>query len=247
MSDKNKFYSLAAVVDNFMIANDLPNGYFNKSLLWAINGLREISLDTFVTPKTELFTVTDRNTIVLPPGFVGWSIVSLPGDRVQTLGVNENISSLPRATGVVPTGTQMPGSYAEVGYYLSNFSNGAIFSWGMALSTAGAFKVVDNGMVKELKLDLPKRYDQLYVEYTTDGINPCGETIIHPYLYDYLTKYMENEYEDKNNPKATEASKYRKSEDLYFSIKRLRARTNNLSPQTLINLARQYTTLALKL
>lgn len=243
MSETTEYYKLASVVDNFLIENDLPNGYFNKCLLWAIRGLREIRLDTWQDATTKLLPVTDKGTVILPSDFVDWAIVSAyHNGRIETIGINSDLDALPRAKG--PTASP---DYAEVGYYLSNFSNGAIFSYGFALSTKGRFRVVDHGTCKVLTIDYPGRFPEIYLEYITDGFNPCGETIIHPYLYDYLIKYMDSKYEEKNNPKATEASIFRKSQDVFFAEKRVRARTNNLDPQTLINLARQHTTLALKL
>jgi hypothetical protein len=254
MSDNSKFYKLASVVDNYLIESDLPSGWFGKCLVWAIRGLRESKLDTWNDISTRVLDVNDRGSVVLPNDFVDWAVVSAYSNgRLQTLGINNEISTLPKnhtaaASPTAPTQfaeTHQP-QYHESGYYLTNFHNGAIFSYGLALSSQGRFRVHDTGTCKELLMDLPGRVNEIYLEYITDGFDPCGETYIHPYLYDYLMKYMDLKYEEKNNPKATEASIFRKSEDLFYAEKRVRARRNNLDPQTLINLARQHTTLALK-
>lgn len=238
MSDSTRYYKLAAVVDNYLVEADLPNGWFNKCLLWAIRGLRELHLDSWADVKTGLFSVTDRNTVELPADFVDWVKISRKGNRIETLGVNMDISTIRESVS--------RGSITDVGYYLNNFANGAIFSYGLALSSMGSFRVYDNGTCKELLIDMTGRVNELYIEYITDGFDPCGETYIHPYLYDYLTKYIAHKYEEQNNPKATEASIYRKSQDVFYAEKKVRARRNNLDPQTLLNLVRQHTTLALK-
>jgi hypothetical protein len=240
MSDSAKYYKLGAVVDNFLAENDLPNGWWAKCLLWAIRGLRELHLDHPIQDaKTILLDVTDRNTVVLPSDFVDWVIVSRAGDKIVTLGVNGRINPL--------RDNVNHSTRDDAGFYLSNYKNGAIFSYGVAVSAQGAFRVEDNGACKQLILDIPMGPDQIYLEYITDGFNPCGETTIHPYIYNYLILYLEYQYEDKNNPKATESSKYRKSQDLFFATKEVRGRFFNLDPQTFLNLVRENTTLALKI
>lgn len=234
-ADNQQYYKLASVVDNFLIENDLGSGWFAKGLVWAIRGLRELSLDSFQDAKTALLDVTDRNSVVLPPGFVDWAVVSSYGSRPITLAVNGDISLIPPFEEIMDAQR----ATREQGYYLANFEGGRIFSYGAGSYTRGNFKVHDNGDCKMLLMDCP-RYSRIYLEYITDGFDPCGETIIHPYIYDYLMKYMESQYEDKNNPKATESSKYRKGEDLFYAEKRVRARRNNLDPQTLLNMTRQY-------
>jgi hypothetical protein len=240
MSDSSKFYKLASVVDDFLAENDLPNGWWNKMLLFAIRGLRELHIDTPIHDAvTILLPVTDRNTVVLPADYVDWCIVSKPGNKIVTLGVNGAINPL--------RDNVNHSTRDDIGFYLANYKNGAIFSYGIGVSAQGAFRTDDKGTCKELILDIPSGCpDQIYLEYITDGFNPCGETTIHPYIYDYLIMYLEYQYEDKNNPKATESSKWRKSQDVFFAEKKVRGRFFGLSPQTFLNLVRENTTLAVK-
>lgn len=239
-ADNTKLYKLSSVVDNFLIENDLSNSWFNKSLVWAMRGIREISLDTFQQAQSDHFPITNTNTVILPPGFVDFVIISgYNNGRCDTWCVQSDLDLLPRALG--PTASQ--DGFSEVGYWLQGCN---VFSYGKPIYTRDRFKVVDTGGVKILKMDISTRVPEIYLEWVGDGINLCGETIIHPYVYDYLIKYIEEQYEDKNNPKATEASKLRKQQDRYFAEKRLRARTSNLDFNTLVNIANYYTTLANK-
>lgn len=240
-ANNTKIYTLSALVDNFIIENDLSNTWFPKALVWAMRGLREISLDTFQQAQSDHFPITNTNTVVLPGGFVDFVVISgYHNGRCDTWCVNSDLDILPRALG--PTAPQ--DGYSEVGYWLYGCN---IFSYGKPRYKRDNFKVKDIGGVKILTMDISTRVPEIYLEWVGDGLNLCGESIIHPYLYDWLTKYMEHKYEEKNNPKATESSIFRKSEDLFYAEKRLRARTSDLDPQSLINLAREYTTLANKL
>jgi hypothetical protein len=88
-------------------------------------------------------------------------------------------------------------------------------------------------------MDYDYAFSQVYVEYITDGLEPCGETMVHPYLYDYVFKFMEMRYEKKNNPKATNFSIDSAEKDVFWAEKRIRARRNKLTPQNLLNITRQ--------
>lgn len=249
---KPQYYKLASIVDNFMIENDLPDGWFAKSLVFAIRGLRELSLDTWNDVKTVLLDVSDQKTVLLPDDFVDWSYVGIQiGQYRVAIGVNDELNTLnrrPDSPSVAGLPTQhMPNGidFDAYNYNFNNYAGGGF--WCRGLVTKGFFKVFDNGQCKQLLIDYDYPIKKVYVNYITDGFNPCEETIIHPYLYDYLVKYMEHKYEEKNNPKATESSIDRKARDVFWAEKRIRARKNNLDPQTLLNITRQYTTLAIKM
>lgn len=239
-ADNTKIYKLSSVVDNFLVENDLNNSWFPKMLVWAMRGLREISLDTFQQAQSDHFPITGTKTVVLPAGFVDFIIISgYHNGRCDTWCVNSDLDILPRSLG--PTASQ--DGFSEVGYWLHGCD---VFSYGKPRYSRDSFKVHDTGGVKILTMDVSTRVPEIYLEWVGDGINLCSETIIHPYLYDWLTKYMEYQYEEKSNKLATLSSIDRKLEMLHYAEKRLRSRTSNLDPETLISLARQYTTLANK-
>ena len=56
-----------------------------------------------------------------------------------------------------------------------------------------------------------------------------------------LKKGMEFSWEEEKNPSRTEASIDRKAKDLRDAWRLVRARKNNLDPQTILNLTRQQT------
>lgn len=242
----NSYYKLSAVVDQWLIDNDLNDGWFPKGLSWVKFGLREIRLDVCQDVKTVLLDVTDRKTAKLPQDFIDWTKIAIRvGQYAVTLGLNEELNTLNRTTtsqtvaGLLsqhmPNGLEF-NQYA--GFQFFNFGTNNIFGIGSGLPSKGYFKVHNTGECKELLIDYDYGFSQIYVEYISDGLDPCTETIVHPYEVDYLIKYMDMKYEKKNNPKATNFSIQETERDVFWAEKKLRARRNPLDPQTVINISR---------
>jgi hypothetical protein len=240
------FYKLGSVVDQWIIDNDLHNGWFAKGLSWAKFGLRELRLDSVQDIKTVLLDVTSRKTAKLPQDYVQWTKIGIrKGQYCVTLGLNEELNTLNRTTtspsvaGLLsqhlPNGLQF-NQYA--GFEFFNFGTGNVFGIGSGLPSKGYFKIHNTGECKELLLDYDYGFTQIYVEYISDGLDPCSETIVHPFEVDYLIKYMDMKYEKKNNPKATNYSIDQAERDVFWAEKRVRARNNQLTPQDVINISR---------
>ena len=255
MSDNKKYYKISATVDQFLIDNELGSGWFQKALSWALYGLRELHLDSWADIKTRLLDVTDRKTAILPGDFVDWTKIGVRrGQYVITLGVNDDLNLLPRTTSSetvsgllsqnLPNGLDF-GNYS--GYLFSNYGGSSFPSYGDGLPSKGHFKIHDNGNCKEILLDYDYAFDKVYLEYITDGFDPCEETILHPYYVDYILKFMEYKFEEKNNPNRTEASIFRKGQDLHWAEKKVRMRKNDLDPRTLLTITRANTRLTPKM
>lgn len=252
---KNEYNKLSAIVDNFMIENDLPSGWYAKSLAWASRALREIKLDSWGDVKTKLLTVTDRKTCILPEDFVDWVKIGIQrGQYVITLGFNDALTSIPRTTDSasimgllsqhMPNGLDFS-AYDGCNFY--NYDGGSVFGIGGGMPSKGYFKVNVTDTCKELLLDYDYGFTTILLEYITDGFDECSDPYVSPYLYDYIMCYMDYKYECKNNPKATEASRYRLGQDLHYATVKVRARRSNLDPQTLLNLTRAETKLSAKM
>lgn len=248
---KTSYNKLSAIVDNFIIENDLTGGWFNKCLAWAYRGLREVRLDSWQTVQTALLDVTDRKTVVLPDEVVKVTKVGVKrGQYCITLGVNDDLTVLNRTDDSdsirgllsqhMPTGINFS-AYSGCTFY--GYNGGTIRGIGGGLPYKGFFKVHDNGQCKELLMDYDYAFSQVYIEFITDGIDECSDPYVDPLLYDYMMCYMEAKYEAKNNPNRTEASIFRMEQALHFATQRVRARRNNLDFQTLLNLTREFATL----
>lgn len=249
MKQSNRdFYKVSAIVDQFLIDNDLPNGFFPKALSWALRGLREIKLDVCGDVKTELLDVTERKTVVLPDDFVDWVKVGIrAGQYVIVVGVNSDLNTLPR-TASSPSiaglmSQHMPNGidFSQYqGYDFYNFNDGPLYGVGQGLPSKGYFKYHDDGNCKQLLMDYDFGISQVYLEYITDGLSSCGgDTVVNPYLFDYCLKFIQCQYELRNNPKATNWSKSEAERDVFWAEKKVRARNNRITPQDILNITRQ--------
>jgi hypothetical protein len=256
MADESRYYKVSAIVDDFIDDNDLTEHWFNKSLKWAIRGLEEIKMDVWQDVKTCLFDVTAVRTVILPPDFVDWVKVGIPyGQYCITMGVNDDLRSDNRSLnrndlvrGMLSQNMPNGIDFTDYGgYYFFNYNGASVWGIGGGLPSKGYFKLHDKGAFKELLLDYSHAPQKVYVEYITNGFDPCGETVVHPYMKDYLIKFMDFKFEEKNNPKATESSIRRKGTDLYFAEVKVRARFNDLTPKDLINISRKNTRLTPKI
>lgn len=240
---------ISAIVDHVMFKKTLPEAWWQWCLEMGLWHLRELKLDVWQDVVTEYLPVTDRKTVILPTSFVDWVKVGVKvGQYIVCLGVNGSLNHLDRdansddyVNGLLsqnlPNGLNF-NSYG--GQYFFNYNGSALSCIGGFIAK-GSFKVHTSGTTKELLLDYDYPHDYVLVEYITDGFEPCGETIVDPYFSDYVKKGVEFEWEKEKNPNRTEASIRRYGLDLFAAECKVRARKNNLDPQTLLNISRQQT------
>lgn len=256
MSDNSKYSKVGSIVDQFIIDNSLTSHYYPKALARALWALREFNLDSFQDVKTCLLDVTDRNTAIAPKDLVDWVKAGAKvGQYVVTLSLNENLSKIQRTDADVngvrallsqnlPNGLDI-NSYG--GYYFYNYNGASLAGLGGGLPSKGHFNIVQRDTYKEIILDYDFNCSQLYLEYITDGFDPCGETVVNPYLADYILKSIDFKYEEKDNPNRTEASIYRKGRDLFDAQRKAVGRFNQLDPGTMIAISRAHTRLTPKI
>lgn len=250
-----KYHTIGAIVDQFLIDNNLTEHFFQKALSWALWGLTDLHLNTFQDVKTCLLDVTDRKTAALPANYVQWTKVGVKrGQYVVTLAVNDALAKTQRTDedehirGLLyqnlPNGLNL-NNYS--GYYFFNHDGDTFFGIGGGLPDKRSFQVVRRDACYELLLDYDFPCEQVYVEYITDGFDPCKETVINPVMRDYILKYIDYKYEEKNNPDRTEASIARKGRDLYHAEAKVRANVNTIDKATLLATSRSGTRLTAKI
>lgn len=245
---ENQHNTIGAVVDHVLFKKTLHDSWYQWFLEMGLWHLRELKLSTWQDVKTVLLEVTSRKTVILPDSFMDWVVVAVPvGQYAVTLGVNSKLKLSSRSdSDAVVAGLlsqNMPRGLdfsAYDGYRLHNFNGSSVQCVGEGLNiTKGTFRYIDHGTSKELLLDYDFSQTHVYLEYITDGFEPCGETILHPYFCDYVKKGMEFSWEEEKNPSRTEASIDRKAKDFHDALRLVRARKNDLDPQTILNLSRQ--------
>lgn len=242
--------TIGAIVDHVLFKKTLSDHWFQWCLEMGLWHLRELRLSTWQDVKTAMFTASDRNTIVLPTDFIDWVMVAIPiGQYAVPLGVNGQLKMTAREVDdhVVPglfsqhkpTGINLD---QYVGYHMRNFRTTSVPVVNARMNIQkGSFKVVERKAHKEIILDYDIPHSTFYIEYITDGFEPCGETVLHPYFCDFVRASIEYEWEAEKNPNRTESSIHRKSRDMYDAERLVRARKNDLDPQTIINIQRQET------
>jgi hypothetical protein len=244
-----QYNKISSIVDRFLFINGLHESWFQWALEVAMWQLRELNLDTTGQPKTELFQVSDRKTVILPSNCVDVMVVAMQvGQYFVTMGVNPKLTLTDRTTDSetvvgllsqnLPNGLDF-NSYG--GFYLFNYNGATAYSFGGGFKTKGMYRIKDYGTCKEILMDYDYLPSHIYVEYLTDGIDLCKETILNSYYCDYCYKSIEAVWEEKKNPSRTEASIQRKQRDLSDAGRVVRARKNDLDPQTMLNIQRQET------
>lgn len=255
MSDNSKYYKIGSIVDQFIADNSLTDHWHQKALSWAFLGLRGLKLNVFQDVKTCSLAVTSRKTAALPANYVDWTKVGVRrGQYVITLAVNDALSKAPRTDNEtvvagllsqnLPNGIDV-NSYS--GYSFFNYNGNSFFSLGGGLPNKRSFQIVEHDSCKEILLDYDFPCDEVYLEYITDGLDPCGETVVNPYMYDYLLKYIDYKYECKSNPNRTEMSIQRMGRDLYHAEATVRACFNGIDKATFLALSRANTRLTPKI
>ncbi len=248
--EPGKHNKISAIVDHVLFTKTLPNAFYQWMLEQALWYLRELKLDTAGEVKTVYLPVTDRKTVILPDDYVDWCAVAVKvGQYFVTLGVNDRLNELdrsPNSTDFVngllsqnlPNGLNFN---AYGGYMFFNYSGCSVNCFGGGFVAKGSFKFKQTGTTKELLLDYDYPHDNLLVMYISDGFDPCGDTIVDTYYSDYVKKSMEFAWEQDKEPSRTEASIYRRGSAMAAAERKIRARKNDLDPQTLLNISRQQT------
>lgn len=253
--EEGKHNNISAIVDHVLFKKTLHESWFQWFLEMGLWHLRELKLDVWQDIKTELLPVTDRKTVMLPPGFVDWTKVGVKvGQYIVTLGVNGKLNELDRVPNSddyvngllsqnLPNGLNF-NSYG--GGYFFNY-NGSNLGCQSGFITKGSFKVQGSGLYKEILLDYDYPHNYVLLEYITDGFDPCGETCVDPYFSDYVKKGMEFSWEEEKEPTRTEASIARRGRSFFDAECKVRARKNDLDPQTMLNLQRSQTRFTAKI
>jgi hypothetical protein len=248
---KNRFFKVAALVDQVCIDLDLPvDKYFNKFLSWALHSIVNLKMDAANDVITVKLQISDVNTVTLPENYVDWVKIGIPdGQYVKVMAVNDKLSTVDRTLGNPEFSRTAPPGWLPNGidtsnyggYYFSNYGGSNIFGVGGGLPQSGQFKIVQRpGNVYEVLLDAGVPSEELYVEYIGLGINPCGETIVNPMLGEYVMAAVHHKYEKFKSPaQRSESAIVRTGTYLWEQEQKVRGRTNKLSPADVLTVLRR--------
>lgn len=250
----DKYYSLKALVEDVLDDRGESDHLFMKYLKWAYRALVELSLDVYQQPITCDLVMDDKRVVELPHNYVDWTKIALQiGDHLKTVGVNDDLvgqGSLDECRNTIekvdinnfPNGIDY-NNYG--GYYFFNYRGSNLLAYGGGLLYQGHFKINDKTYPKTIAFDSDVNNTRVFLEYISNGVEPCEDSHVSPYHADYIRKFIDHEAE-KRSSQRTEASIYRFKEDLRLAERRVRSRRNNLDKKTFLNLTRKYYRLTVK-
>lgn len=246
----NTYFKLSSIVDmaTHRLGISTPH-YFQRLLEFAKWELIQFKLDRAGQPKTVLLDISDVNTCKMPGDMIDWVKIGVQDNQfVRTIGINGELSTIDRTLGSPEFGSSVSPGWLPNGTSITEYGNGfeflnyggtSLIAVGGGLPHEGHFKVVDRGGFKELLLDGNINATQIYLEYIALGIDPCEDTVVEPYIADYVMKAILFLYESEINPKATESSIMRRGREKSYAFRVASGRTMSIDKDTLLILTRR--------
>ncbi|MGC3945362.1 MAG: hypothetical protein QM762_12750 [Chryseolinea sp.] len=208
-----KFYTASAAV--YSVLEDLQYGEerFNQFLKWAFDAVRELHFDVLHEVHVDEFEMTPWKSLEFPCDMVGWSKIGFRcGDVVKVFTQDSGISKyFDKDSKGVPQENKSGGcpDLADAGcsgddiiFYSDDFfSTGYGHYYGTACNYnhAGYFSVDWRNRVFNFR-NTVNNVSKIYLEYITDGLNPTGKTVIHPYAFKAVQDFIHwkrKEYDDR--------------------------------------------------
>jgi hypothetical protein len=243
----NPYFTIASIVDQACIDLDVPvSHYFQKFLSWAKWNLMELKMDTANEVKTVRLDISDVCTVTLPGDFIDWTKIGIESNQYVTcLSANESLSNAERTleawnpTNDPPPGWLPTGTAISTRFY--NFGGNSLYAAGSGLPHNSHYKIVDREHgVKEMILDSGLDATEIYLEYIASGLNVCGDTLVHPYLKEYVRAAIHHEWEKfQKPPLRSESAIERTGRALWHQQMVCRGRTNSIDPATLLTISRK--------
>lgn len=246
------YSKLSVIVDHACNVLGLPvNKFFPRFLDIAKWELSELKLDMANGPKTVLLPISDVNTVQLPSDCVDWTKIGWQsGQFIKTLSINGDLSMIDRTLETVNFSHQVSPGWLPNGVAVQDYGGGfeflnyggyALTAVGGGLPHEGMFQVktCEDGCKEIYLANTIPGVSELYVEYISIGVNVCGDTIVDPYLKDYVYKCILATYEENMNPQSTEASIRRRKTDVAYAHTMAAGRTMGIDKETLLQITRK--------
>lgn len=247
---QKNWMKLSSIVDTACQRLDLSvNHYFQLLLGFGKWELVQLNLDRNNQVVTALLNISDNFTVQVPPDAIAVTKVGTPdGQFVRTISINDELSKIDRTPGIpefsrsvspswLPNGVTIQ-SYGGASEFL-NYGGRSIYAIDGSLPHEGHYQIVKRNGYQEILLDGNINATQLYIEYITLGLPPCGETILDPYIADYILKSILAIWETERNPRRTESSIARRERDKAYARSLISGRTNSLSVDDLLAITRR--------
>lgn len=244
------FFSVMSCVEQVCVDLDLPSAQFAPRLLsWALNSLVDLKMDAGNDVKVAHLAISEVCSCSLPGDFVDAVAVCIQaGQYLKILNVNEQLDPSPRTTASWNPSRNFPPSWLPNGVGTESYnwfafpSHGgrSLIAFSGGLPQTGHYKIVTNNGCKTLLLDSGIPASEIILLYISIGINPCGETILHPYFYNYCRLAIHfNWARFGKRLDKSEAEIQRLGRDLWHAEMQVRGRTNSLTPKDILMIGRR--------
>lgn len=209
--DNAKFYTLTATA--YAALHDIGAGEerFDNFLKWAFEGYKEFNFDAANEVRAEEIDMKPWKQVDFPCNMVDWNVIGFRyGNQVRAFTQDNNIPKVFDVVNCVPQENQQKDylGYEQEQYfpfwgYDDAYYLGASHFYGAVLdyNHRGYFDVDWRNRVINFKQTVPEG-SKVYIEYITDGINPTGYTVVHPYAHKCLQNYIHwqrKEHDDRKS------------------------------------------------
>ena len=229
--------NLKKVVEEYMVESlgESTLHKYPRILQIAISGIREFNNDVQGVIKTEIFEVSENDTITLPEDFIDYRVIGVCGDNgsIQSLGINDKMcpplkDDCGNITGVAKNDDNIPFVNSDSYYYQGSYvRNGEIigrqFGKGGGQNRWGYYRVwPERGYITL------QNYNggEIVMEYLADIDRVDGNYKVHPFLTEALKSWIYWKYiqRNRNYPMGEKD----RAEREYYNQKRLAKKRLNM-------------------
>lgn len=233
---------------------------YRRYLHYALRCAQDWHFDSAQEVKTIELNMNDYNAVDWPQDYIDWTKIGVRyGDKVMTFGVNDDIDLLHNAD---ECGNPIINASADTedninmftplywgGYWFQNYINdygehmGRFYGYGGAAHGIGNFKL--NKERRQFQFDSKVTAKKIYLEYISNGFDPCKETMVNRYAESMIRTYVHWQNSVfKEGPASSNSQAWELEYDKQLRLSR--ARVFELSVKDIINISREHYKLSIK-
>lgn len=239
-------------------ANDLgfySSHYYFQFEQWAIRGYREAYFDFAGKAVPVILKMDNLRIVNLPSWAIDWiKVGAMRGERAIFFGKAGDLAmynykddcGVPIPNAPRPPIEQYPvginiGAYLNTGFGqgVNSLCTDSRWAYKNSANYNGLFG--EEGKYPDIRLRFSSEISQdadIYAELMTDGLDVCGKTFVHPYLYEYVVAYCHWKRvkgNDGASPTLKEEKRIDKDRERKWALMRMRS----IDPEELENILAQ--------
>ena len=221
------FVSLDSCIRNAIMDIGAGMERYEQFKKWAIDGYREFHFDLAAEVKTVQLELTAWKAIELPIDYVDFVMIGVVTDGDIRVFTNDDRISLYHededpidgdpddapADGSLPTDTTSERRYF---YNITSRGEDAGQLYGLTVKSNGVGYYKMNPERREIQFSPHVRSDTLiYLEYISDGINPCEKTVVNVYAAKLIELYIH--WQRHSFAKSSNMAEKKEAKDNYWN------------------------------